>query len=102
VTKGDTKITEIMPDDVSDEIAAAIAEGRLCRHAVELESQLTAERESKVAARGEVDRLRKQLGTQVGMVEKLTKAIEDYVNNDIGRQDTLRNLEQALADTEIK
>lgn len=35
-------------------------------------------------------------------VDKLREAIEDYIHNDIGRKDTLHNLEQALADTEDK
>jgi len=35
-----TKIIEIMPDGVSDEIASAIAEGRLCRYAMELEGEI--------------------------------------------------------------
>jgi len=46
-----------------------------------LESQLTAEREK---------------------VQQLRGAIEDYIHNDIGRKDTLHNLEQALSDTEGK
>jgi len=36
----DTKIIEMMPDDVSDKIISAIAEGRLCRYAQELEGDI--------------------------------------------------------------
>ena len=87
----DSNVIEIMPDDVSDEIAAAIAEGRLCRYAVHLESQLTAEREK---------------------VEKLKDALKEITfgrgtfNHDPFQhcQNTVEDMkalaEQALADTE--
>jgi len=47
VTESDsgTNIVEMMPDNVSEAITKAIAEGRLCRYAVDLESQLTAAKE---------------------------------------------------------
>lgn len=35
-----------------------------------------------------------------GQVEKLRDAIDDYIHNDIGRKDTLHNLEKAFFDTE--
>lgn len=40
-----TTIFEIMPDNLSNEIVAAIAEGRLCRYAVELEKEIERLRE---------------------------------------------------------
>jgi len=76
-----TNIVEMMPDNVSEAITKAIAEGRLCRYAVDLESQLTAERKK---------------------VQQLREAIEDYIHNDIGRKDTLHNLEKAFFDTDDK
>jgi len=79
----------------------------------ETESQLIAEREKveglEIALStlhegcymtpADVDRANARFGNEREKVEKLRKAIEDYVNNDIGRKDTLRNLEQTLADT---
>jgi len=35
-----TKIVEMMPDNLSNELVAAIAEGRLCRYAQELEMKI--------------------------------------------------------------
>jgi len=35
-----TQIIEIIPDNVSDEIVAAMAEGRLCRYAMKLEGEI--------------------------------------------------------------
>jgi len=43
-----------------------------------------------------------QLTAANAKVEKLREAIEDYINNDIGRKDTLHNLELAFFDTEVK
>ena len=72
------------------------------------------ERESKTAARGEVDRLRKQLGTQVGMIEKLRKAMEkiargegqfsvDHFQHCKNTVEDMKALaQQALTDTETK
>jgi len=80
--------------------------------ACEMKSQLTAAKEEIERLKLEVNGLMKllkevepsedvvdQLTAEREKVEKLRKAIADYVNNDIGRKDTLRNLEQTLADT---
>ena len=75
MNEADTKIIEMMPDGVSDEIAAAIAEGRLCRYAVELEGEI--ERLKTLIAKGETNaRINQQslLNSKLGLESQLTAA----------------------------
>jgi len=68
----------------------------------DMESQLTAANTRADEAEAHTMRDANYQAKLEVKVKKLRDAIEDYINNDIGRKDTLRNLEQALADTEEK
>ena len=66
------------------------------------EAPLTAERENSERLAGRI-RVQENRNTKLILkVEKLRNAVEEYVNNDLGRKDTVALMMKALADTEDK
>ena len=106
----DTNVIEIMPENVSDDIVAALAQGRLCRYTVDLESQLTAEREKgqvyynvAVEGWGKYWAEQNKVGRLKEEIERLTKEIEWRLSHaGIKRAQEEHNRMMAEKDVEIE